>query len=193
MNTIRRVTAPSTTPVSLTEAKLHLRVDDTAEDTLITSLIEAAVSHFDGEGDLGRAMITQGWAQWFNQSPGYVRLQMGTFISITSVEYYDRDNVLQTADIADFETWLDGDFVTMKPKLDKAWPGAYARPDAIKVTYQAGYGGAPADVPQSIRHAILMTVAHWYEHRMAVDDARMAEVPLAVNALIGNERVSWYG
>lgn len=193
MNTIRRVMAPSQLPVSLTEAKLHLRVDDTAEDALITSLIEAAVAHFDGLGDLGRAMITQGWAQWFNQSPGYVRLQMGPFISITSVEYYDRDNVLQSAPTSDFEAWLDGDYVTMKPKLDKQWPGAYSRPDAIKVTYQAGFGGSPTDVPQSIRHAILMTVAHWYEHRMAVDDARMAEVPMAVDALIGNERVTWYG
>lgn len=193
MNTIRRVTAPATTPVSLEQAKLHLRVDGTEEDTLIAALIDAAVAHFDGLGTLGRAMITQSWAQWFNQSPGYVRLQMGPFIALTSIEYYDRDNVLQTADIADFETWLDGDYVTLKPLLNQEWPGAYSRPDAIKVTYQAGFGPSPSDVPQSIRHAILMTVAHWYEHRMAVDDTRMVEIPMAVDALIGNERVTWYG
>lgn len=193
MNTIKRITDPATTPVSLTEAKAHLRVDDTNEDALITSLIDAAVSHFDGLGVLGRAMITQVWAQWFNQAPGRVRLQMGPFISLVSIEYYDADNALQNAAINNFETWLDGDFVILKPKEGFEWPNAYQRPDAIKVTYQAGFGGSPSNVPQSIRQAILLTIAHWYEHRMAVDEMKMVELPMAVEALLSNERVTWYG
>jgi uncharacterized phiE125 gp8 family phage protein len=191
--TIQRTSAPATAPVSLSEAKLHLRVDGTDEDTLITALIEAAVSHLDATGVLGRAMITQSWAQWVSQAPGWVRLQVGPFQSLTSVEYYDSDNALQTATLSDFETRLDGDFVIVKPKSGYTWPAAYTRQDAIKITYVAGYGDAATDVPQSIRQAILLLVGHWYENREAVTDGSPKELPMAVNALIGVERVGWYG
>ena len=190
---LRLVTAPLVDPVTLAEAKAHCRVDSADDDTLITSLIKAAVSHVDAQGELGRAMITQTWAQYETQSPGRPRLEVGPFQSLVSVQYFDDTGALLTATLDHFETRLHGDYVICKPKEDREWPTADTRQDAIKITYIAGYGGAPDDVPQGIRHAILMLVAHWYEHREAISDVRFATVPLAVDALIGNERVRWYG
>lgn len=189
---IRRVTAPATLPVTLAQAKAHLRVDHSDEDDLITALISAAVEHFDGVGILGRAMVTQSWAECFDAVSTVARLGMGPFLSLTSVQYYDTDNASQTATLADFETWILGDYVLAKPIPGASWPATYSRPDAIKITYQAGFGDAD-DVPTTIKQAILLTVAHWYEHRMAVDDTKMVELPMAVDALIGAERVGWYG
>lgn len=191
--TLQRTSAPAVTPVSLTEAKAHLRVDGSDEDTLISSLIDAAVAHLDATGVLGRAMVTQSWAQWVNQAPGWVTLKVGPFQSLTSVQYYDTDNALQTATLSDYETRLDGDFVIVKPKTGYTWPAAYTRQDAIKITYVAGYGDAATDVPQSIRQAILLLIGHWHEHRTAAAEATITEVPMAVDALIGVERVGWYG
>lgn len=205
--TTKRTTAPLIEPVTLQEAKDHLRVDHDDEDTLIGGLIAAAVAHFDGSGVLGRAMITQTWAQWVPQSPAWVhwgdvlacgasnpvRLNVGPFQSLVSVEYYDTENALQTADLADFEIRLDGDFVTVQPKKNSVWPPAYLRQDAIKISYTAGYGDTAAEVPASVRHAILLTLAHWYEHREAVVQGSYNELPLAVSSLIGVERVGWYG
>lgn len=191
--TTARVSAPLVTPVSLAEAKAHLRVDASDEDSLISSLIQAAVSHLDANGVLGRAMVTQSWAEWVGNAPGSVRLTVGPFQSLTSVEYYDSDNAFQTATVSNFETWLDGDFALVKPKSGQSWPNTYSRPDAIKITYVAGFGDAGSDVPQGIRQAILLLVGHWYENRIAATDVRIQEIPLAVDALIGAERVGWYG
>jgi len=191
--TTKRTAAPLVDPVTLAEAKAHLRVDHDDEDAGISAMIGAAVSHFDGDGVLGRAMITQSWSQWVSQSPGWVRLNVGPFQSLTAVEYYDAGNEIQTAPLTDFEVRLDGDFVCLKPKKDFVWPPAYIRNDAIKITYVAGYGDTAADVPASVRHAILLTIAHWYEHREAVVEGSYSELPMAVSALLGVERVGWYG
>lgn len=191
--TTKRTTPPSTTPISLIEAKAHVRVDSDDDDTVLTAFIGAAVAHLDGQGVLGRAMVTQSWSQWVSQTPGWVRLTVGPFQSLTSVEYYDTENALQTASLTDFEIRLDGDFVLIKPKADHVWPPAYIRQDAIKITYVAGFGDAATDVPQSIRQAILLMVGHWYENREAVAEGNFKELPLAVDALIGAERVGWYG
>ena len=190
---IERTTAPATALITTAEAKAHLRVDGTDEDTLIDGLVAAVTAHLDGLGVLGRAMVTQSWAQWECQAPGWVRLLVGPFQSLTSVEYYDTDNALQTATLSDFETRLDGDFVIVKPKENYSWPNAYTRADAIKITYVAGFGDAASDVPASIRHAALMLLAHWYENREAVSEGKPVPVPMAVDALLGVERVGWYG
>lgn len=188
---IRREEAPAIHPVTLAEANVQGRVY--GDDAMMEGLIAAAVDMIDGDGLLGRALITQTWAQWVPQSPGYVRLSMGPFQSLVSVEYYDAAGVLRQADVDDYEIRLSGDFVYVAPKDNAAWPTADDRLDAIKITYVAGFGDTAADVPQSIRHAILMLVAHWYNHREASTDLNLKEVPFAVESLLNRHRVAWYG
>ena len=190
--TLLRTIAPSETPVTLTEAKAHLRVDHSDEDTYISSLIDAAAAMIDGSGSLGRAMVTQTWAQWVAPAPGVVRVPMGPFIALTDVSYYDTDSVLQAATLSDFEVRLDGDFVTVQPKTGKAWPTTDPRKDAIRITFTAGFGAA-SDVPSGLKHAILLLVGLWYEHREAASDLTLKDIPKGVDALIGMERVGWYG
>ena len=187
-----RAAAPAADPVTLAEAKAHCRVDFTDHDGEIGGFISAAVAHIDALGTLGRAMVTQDWAQWEPQSPGWVRLDLGPFQSLQSVEYYDAAGVLQSATLSDFETRLQGDYVVCKPKDNAAWPNADARADAIKITYRVGYGDA-ADVPVNIKQAILMLVAHWYENREASSEGKLMAVPMGVDYLLSTERVSWYG
>lgn len=188
-----RVSAPASLPVSLAEAKEQLRVDTSADDDFIQRLVEAATEQLDGDGELGRAMISQSWAEWSGPSPEAVKLTMGPFQSLTSVEYYDADGTLQTATLSDFETRKDGDFFTCRPKTGFSWPATQDRDDAIKITYVAGFGATSADVPQPLRHAVLMLVTHFEQNRSAIADRAMFEMPMAVERLVGRYRVDWYG
>lgn len=190
---LERTVAPAVQPITLSEVKAQCRVSDTDSDTLLTSLIAAAVDLVDGDGALGRAMITQTWAQWVPLSPARVRLRMGPFQELTGVHYYDADGVLQEATLSDYEIRKAGDFVTVEPKSGFAWPSTQSRGDAIRLTYVAGFGDAASDVPQGIRHALLMLVAHWYENREASTDLNLRDAPMAVDALLNRHRVAWYG
>lgn len=191
--TLERTSPPAVAPVTPDEAKEQMLVSHSDDDAYITSLIAAAVAYVDGTGLLGRAMITQSWAQWVSQSPGWVRLKMGPFQELTSIEYYDAAGTLQTASTGDFEIRKAGDYVVLKPEDGKAWPNAQMRADAIKITYVAGYGDSADDVPASLRAAIKMLVAHWYLNREAVSAQAMENIPLGFDDLIGTERVGWYG
>jgi len=189
-----RSVAPVADVITLAQAKEHCRISHDDEDLYISSLIAAAVSYVDGDGLLGRAMITQTWVQWVPQSPGWVRLAMGPFQALVSVEYYNAAGDLLAADLADFETRLSGDHVICKPRENAEWPNADDRADAIKITYRVGFGDDADDVPAGIRHALLMLVSHWYENREAVIVGTGAiNTPMAFDMLINRERVGWYG
>jgi hypothetical protein len=60
--------APAKEPITLDEAKLHLRITEEDEDTLIQSLIAAARQ--DCEKFQNRAYITQVWELWLDAWPG---------------------------------------------------------------------------------------------------------------------------
>lgn len=180
-----RTSAPASTPVSLAEAKASLRVDFSDDDDLITSLIAAAVGHFDGwSGTLGRALVTQSWRQDFGGF-GVMRLPVGPVASIDEIEYFDSENEVQTVDGAVYTLRTDalGSYVDLKP--GQAWPATYARPDAVSVTYVAGT--AAAEVPAAIKTAILLMVGHLYANREAVGEAKV-ELPLGVHALVAPYR-----
>lgn len=66
---LRLTQAPTVEPVTLAEAKLHLRVDFADDDALITMLISAARAH--AENVCRRAFVTQKWDLFLDAFPLY--------------------------------------------------------------------------------------------------------------------------
>ena len=188
-----RVTAPSASPISLAEAKAQMRVEGNDEDTIIQRLIDAAVAFVDVQGVLGFAMITQTWGQWIGPNPSTVSLLLGPVQSVSAIKYYDTNGTLQTATLADFNVFGTPNRITITPKTGKAWPITQTRDDAIKIEYVVGYGDTSSSVPQTVRHALMMLVAHWYENRETSAEKSMTEVPYGFHEMIGIERNQWYG
>ena len=82
----------------------------------------------------------------------------------------------------------------VSPKTGFSWPTTFQRDDAIKIEYVIGYGATRADIPSSVRHALLMLVAHYYENReIELVGANSKTLPFGFNDLIGTERASFYG
>ena len=178
---LRVVTPPSVEPVSVAEVKAQARVDLADEDTLIEGYIRAARETL--ERLLWRAFITQtleltldGWPEGSE-----IRLPRPPLQSVTAVRYTTEDGTLKTLDPALYVVDAASEPGRVVLKRGKSWPSETLVPAAgVKVEYVAGYGDQASDVPEPIRQAILLLAAHWYEHREAVSDGRMVEVPMGV-------------
>ena len=100
------VTAPATEPISLDDAKAHLRVDHTSENDLITSLITSFRAMVDGvDGTLNRALITQTWDLLLDAFPcgdEYIEIPLPPLQSIESFTYKDTDGEVQTLTSSDY-------------------------------------------------------------------------------------------
>lgn len=181
-----RTVAPAAELVSLAEAKAHCRVDDSDSDVLISALIKAATDHLDGySGILGRALITQTWAVDFPGFSELMRLPLGNLQAVSSVTYYDATNTVQTLSSSVYAAHSDhfGPILITKP--DQEWPTTYARPDAVRVTWTAGYGATSASVPPAIKQAALLLIGHWYDTRATVNIGNItSEIPFTVEALL---------
>jgi uncharacterized phiE125 gp8 family phage protein len=178
------VTPAAATPVSVTEAKAHLRVDHTGDDTLITSLIAAATEHLDGySGILGRCLVTQTWRQDFDGFAKTMRLPL-LASTISSVKYRNSAGQLSTVTATDYALKADelGSYVRFDDGF--SFPSDLAQSQAVLIEFTAGFGNAAA-VPAAIKAAILLLIGHWYANREAVSVGHVAtELPMAVDALI---------
>ena len=188
-----RVTAPAASPISLAEAKAQMKVESSDDDTIIQRLIDAAVAFVDVQGALGKAMITQTWGQWLSPNPSTVYLSLGPVQSVSAIKYYDVDGVLQTATLNDFNVFGTPNRISVSPKSGKAWPVTQTRDDAIKIEYVIGYGSTSSSVPETVRHALMMLVAHWYDMRETSTEKQMYDLPYGFTDMIGIERNAWYG
>jgi len=169
-----RTVAPATTPVSVSEAKAHLRVDGSDEDTLIGALVASATSHLDGySGVLGRAIITQTWRQDFDDFSTRLRLPLFPVASISSVTYRDANGTTQTVSAANYALLCDdrGYYVRFIDDYDP--PIVYDDGPAVSVTYVA-----EATAPPGLMHAIKLLVGAWFADREA------GEIPRAVDRLL---------
>jgi uncharacterized phiE125 gp8 family phage protein len=181
---LSRVTAPAVKPVSLTEAKAHLRVDHDDENAVIDGLIDAAVSHLDGYGGvLGRCMISQQWRLALDAFPcGAIVIPLGPLIAVQRIDYYDPDGVPVT--VASTEYTVDTLSRDGLVAPTTSWPSPDDRTSAVTVDFTCGFGASPSDVPAAIRNAMLLLIGHWHIHREAVGEGSFAELPAAARALL---------
>ena len=191
---IERVTGPTAEPISVAEAKRHLRIEHSDDDLLIQRLIDTAIAMVDVTGVLGKAMITQTWSECYGQYPSEITLSLGPVQSVSAIKYYDTDNVLQTDTLSNYFVLGTSGRTTIRPKSGFHWPTTFKRDDAIKIEYVIGYGDTFRDVPNTVRHALLMLVAHYYENRENELIGTVSKtLPFGFEALIGSERNTWYG
>jgi len=186
--------APAAAPVLLAEVKAQLRIEHPDDDLMIDRLIKTAVAYTDAKGALGHAMITQKWGQWVNSvPPQYVRLAMGPLIEVTAVQYYDIDGALQTDTLSNYEI-TGTDFTTrIGPKSGFNWPVTQDRADAIRIEYTAGYGATSASVPETLRHAMMLLIGHWYDNRENTMMDELSNIPYGFDMLVDMHRRAWYG
>jgi uncharacterized phiE125 gp8 family phage protein len=177
--------APASEPVTLAEAKAHLRVDGSAEDTLIASLIITSRLHV--EAALGLALITQSWSYFIDAWPRspQLSLPLRPVQSIGAVKLYAAD---ESVAIVPTDTYLLDGAATPARLVHRGshpWPKPGRTANGIEIAFVAGYGNSAAFVPAPIRQAILLLVAHWHEHRepVAIGEAN-ASVPSMVSDLL---------
>lgn len=174
------VTAAASYPVSLSELKAHLAIDVSSEDDRLTALIAAATSLCETETQ--RAFVSQTWKLTQRTFPkGNLFLPKPPLSSVTSVKYYDADNVQQTWNSSNYYVCKGTKAQGFIEPVD-AWPATYDRPDSVEVIFVAG-GYAPTQVA----HAIKVICGQFNEGREGKED-----IPVAAKMLLNQLKAGIY-
>lgn len=179
---VQVITAPTSYPVSLAEAKAHCRIDGSDEDALIEGLIAAANDYV--ERYTGRSFAVQTLRLTHDDFADDLMLPRGQVQSVTHIKYDDTAGVEQTLptayytlDNVDHPAWI-------VLNSGYSWPEVLDAVNAVRVTYVAGSATPPAPVKQ----AMLLLIGQWFNQREAAGDKQTYSMPNAVEALLTNYR-----
>ena len=204
---LQLVTPPSEEPVSLWEAKLHLRVDFDEDDMLIASLITAARQA--AETLTGRQFTTARWKQVLDCFPGpslmgvpagqaftlpghAILLAKAPVQSVISINYLDMGSVSQTMPVSNYTVDSACEPARITPVFGQIWPICLPQIGAVSVTFDAGYGTA-AQVPEGIKSWIKLRVGSLYAHReevAAISRGRIDSLPF-IDGLLDPYKVAF--
>lgn len=189
---LRQLSVSAALPIALGEAKAHLRVDGSAEDFTVETLLAAALQHV--ESITHRAILPQVWELtlpptrcrgWYRNEP--FGLPYPPLRGVTKVETLDEAGVatVVTAEL----------YSVSAPSGPMAAAGAVRLSDAqgfdrLRITYSAGYATAD-DVPRALRAAILLVLGDLFENREGGSTGRAYQTNPTVERLLKPFVVSW--
>tara|TARA_R110000764_G_scaffold132587_4_gene220439 strand:+ start:1215 stop:1889 length:675 start_codon:yes stop_codon:yes gene_type:complete len=211
MSGLEIVTGPTIEPISRTEGREHLRLDDDIDDSQIRSYITA--SRMWAENYTGRTLISTTYAQYLN---GYIdttpdpywegtitgpsltsniseiELAASPAISVTNVKYFKDDNTEHTWASSNYYVDIHGDVGKIVLRDNGTFPSDIRAANGIKVNFVAGYGTKPNSVPEPIRMAILQYMSFMYEHR-GDDEGRAISLPPIIPTLLNPYKIMRFG
>lgn len=188
------VNTPAEEPLTVAEAKLHLRIpeDQTAEDGLVDALVRAAREYC--EGLQRRAYVEQTWRLTLDEFPygsegQAILVPKPPLKSVASIKYRDNTGSLVTLAASEYTVDLVSQPGRIVPAYGKYWPNTRSIPNAVEVEFVCGYGTA-ASVPTAEKQAMKLLIGHWYANREAVITGTIqAEIAFAVNSLLSRNRM----
>jgi uncharacterized phiE125 gp8 family phage protein len=161
--TLKLQTAATVLPVSLVEAKLHLRVDGVDEDALITSLIGSAT--LEAEHLMGRAVMPQKWQLTLDAFESEMALQRPPVTGVDSVTYVNTAGTPTVLSAGVYQVIAGSDYTaSIVLAYGQSWPAVRCQREAVKVVFSTGYADA-ASVPEPIKTWIKLRVGALYENR----------------------------
>ena len=181
------LTGPTVEPWTVAELKAFLRVEHDADDAVIASLLAAARGQV--EALTRRALLLQSWRLSYDAWPrdGRIRPRIGPLRALIAARVFDSADTAQPVDVTRFVVDV-ADGVIAAPAASLPHPGRGLAGIALDV--ELGYGAAPSDVPELLRHAVRTLAAHWYDNRgMAAIGGSVALLPGSVAAMLASFRV----
>ncbi len=175
--------APTVEPVTVQQAKQHVRVDKDDEDTKITDLITWARRTV--EREVGVALVNTTFRMDLEYFPFEIVLPRPPLSSVTQVQYIDADGTTQTLGASIYQADTASQPGRIREADGQSWPttGNYYRP--VQVTYVAGHGAAASNVPQEYKTAMYLLIDNMYEHRGPVVTGTIAsELPLSLRWIL---------
>lgn len=187
---IKRTTDSSSEPVSVAQAKEHLRVTHTDDDTYIGNLITAARQSIEvsTRRAVGSGQTYEAGYELFPSVYNRLVIPNPPLGSVSSLKYYDVNNSLVTVDSSNYTVENQASGVSYLALND-----GYSRPTVSKervapvlVTFTAGY----STLPMPLHQAILLLVAHYYDTREPIAfNANPMRVPRSVDFLINQYKI----
>lgn len=183
---LKRITAPSAA-VTLDDVKDHLRMDGTAEDTLLQRYIDAAVDAIEGPYGIGVLLGSQEWEFYQDFFTGIIRLPLYPVISVDEIRYIDEGGTEQTLDPSVYQVDTVSNPARITAAYNESWPPVQSHAlNGVTVKFTGGYT-AP---PEALRAAVILWVTHMYEIRQPfIVGTTVGEVPYAVEELLNRYRV----
>lgn len=164
---LRKITAPTGMPITLTQVKAHLRLDHADEDDYLIFLIQSATEAV--QNYTGRSLLVHTWKKTYYHSQSYksrisqqIRLPMK--ISLPYPPLLKVNSMIGSymrqmpREITEYELKFQGDLgvIEVNSPFTK-----------VEVIYESGYGDLPESVPADIRQVILQLVALFYQKRQS--------------------------
>jgi hypothetical protein len=201
------VTGPASEPVTLAEAKAWARIDDDADDSVVTHLITAA--RMAAEEYLRRSLLSQSYrltidltgdalgnflgdgvydlpvTALYGGMPRVIELPKGPVQSITSVTTYDLSDTSSIFSSSNYHVDAPGERLVLN--YGTIWPSNLRPIAACDILYVTGYGTAATSVPAPIRQGILIHIASLYEQRGQCEDAM--DLPPGAKQLYNQYRI----
>ena len=187
------ITGPTVEPISLTDAKLHMRVTTATEDALITLMIMAAREEC--ENIIRRALMTQTWEKYLDSFPAAIELFYPPLQSVTSINYIDAAGNSQLLASTEYVVDDKQEPAWIVPADLKFWPLTRAVINAVTVLFVCGYGSADTAVPKAIRNWLLIRIGDLFLNRQSVvmesGSINVASVPARfTDSLLDRYRIS---
>lgn len=156
-------TAPTELTVTLIEAKAHLNILSTDDDTLIEFLIGVATEQ--AEEITNRQLMRATYEMTMEILPERFELKKPPLGAVEKIEYIpDGSSSYSLLDPSFYVVDSTVDPAVVVKHRDMIYPAISWMPNAVRVTYSAGYADT-ASVPKSIKQWILIRIATLYEHR----------------------------
>ena len=154
-------TPPTAEPLTLSEAKAHLRLTHTDDDTYVSNLIIAARRAVESRCAL--AIMPQSWQLYADRWPSDTafKLRLHPIASVDSITMFGEDDVAKTLNLADFCLDLASRPARVVLRSNRSYAQPTRRTNGIRIAFTCGY----TTVPLELKQAMLMIIADWYGTR----------------------------
>lgn len=191
-------TAASIKALTVAEAKSHLNVTHTEDDSLISDYIDAATKVIQDRCrrcfvEETRKLVMTGFDDSRYVHARVIFLPRSPVNSVTNIVYTSATNVSTTLASSEYIVSSHESPCRISEAYSGTWPGTYGVADDVTITYLTGSSTTTSGVPANVKQAIRMLVGHWYRNReSALIGTVSSEISWGLDALLEAEHVEGY-